>query len=105
MEYVQYVGIGEFIAQRKTDDIKLYVDGIYDGSSALTSYAIITSADTDVLIGKNRDWGGIFAGQIDDVRVYDRELTGAEILVLASEPVPDWEPMIGLSALNFNFLA
>ena len=58
-----------------TDDIRMYINGFPEAQEDLTvvSHAINTSVDSDVLIGSN---GVEFAqGLIDDVRIYDRELT------------------------------
>ena len=38
-------------------------------------------------IGGNAIWGEWFAGALDDVRVYNRALTGGEILADMSTPV------------------
>jgi hypothetical protein len=66
-------------------DIRIYVDG-YEDTGFYTNgdtQAVNTSTENAFEIGMAN--GGTiypFNGQIDDVRVYDRELTDAEILVL-----------------------
>jgi len=61
------------------DEIKLYIDGIEETSySSIDSQAINTVSDQDVCIGS---WqiGTFFQGYIDEVRIYDRALSSAEI--------------------------
>ena len=57
--------------------MKLYVDGTaYNGSGNAT---INTSASNDVLLGKNQVTGDYFAGQLDDIRLYQAELNSTVI--------------------------
>ena len=57
--------------------VRLYVNGVLAGS---TSFAGVMAASTGVLrIGGNSIWGEWFAGLIDEVRVYNRPLSAAEI--------------------------
>ncbi|MBG30478.1 MAG: hypothetical protein CMI31_10830 [Opitutae bacterium] len=66
-----------------SNQVVLYVDGANAGSSYSTSNTINTVSDPDVLIGK-RMYGGshFFNGLIDDVRIYDRGLSAAEVQAL-----------------------
>ena len=57
--------------------LRLYVDGVLAGSEAATG-AIATSTGA-LRIGGNAIWGEYFAGLIDEVRIYNRSLTQAEI--------------------------
>ncbi|HEX8523847.1 MAG TPA: Ig-like domain-containing protein [Tepidisphaeraceae bacterium] len=57
--------------------IRLYVNGTLVGSTAVTG-PITTSSDV-LRIGGNSVWNEFFQGSIDEVRVYGRALTGAEI--------------------------
>jgi len=63
-------------------EIKLYVDGIEESYSSILSQAIDTAAGSDVVLGAI-DGSGYFDGDIDDVRIYDRALSSAEIENLA----------------------
>jgi hypothetical protein len=75
----------------------LYVNGVVAGSSGVTSAVSVTSAIRLVEIGNNAALtsDGYFNGQVDDVRLYNRALTPAEIRLLASRrgigltPLPD----------------
>ena len=57
--------------------LRLYVDGSLAGSVAATG-AIATSAGA-LRIGGNTLWGEYFQGLIDEVRVYNRALSQAEL--------------------------
>jgi hypothetical protein len=57
--------------------LRLYVNGAQAGS---LSHAGVIPASTGVLrLGGNSIWAEWFAGVLDDVRIYDRALTAAEI--------------------------
>lgn len=65
-----------------TLDVRLYVDGTLETISTSQSVAINTTTSGDVKIGsdvQSRFW----KGQLDEVRIYDRALTAAEILEAA----------------------
>jgi Concanavalin A-like lectin/glucanases superfamily len=65
--------------------LRLFVNGVQVGSRALTG-ALLTS--TGVLrIGGNSIWGEFFKGQIDEIRIYNRALTPAEIQADMSRPI------------------
>ena len=57
--------------------LRVYANGVQQSSKAVSG-PIITSNDP-LRIGGNNIWGEWFAGQIDDVRVYNRALTSAQI--------------------------
>ncbi|UCF17711.1 MAG: LamG domain-containing protein, partial [Phycisphaerales bacterium] len=69
----------------------LYIDGALDASSDSTGN--INSSNFNVNIGENNDaTGRFFDGLIDEVRVYNRALTGVEIAMLVEKPyVEDFE--------------
>ncbi len=87
-------------------DVKIYLDG-YEDATWYTNgdtQTVNTSTDNTFEIGMAN--GGTilpFNGNIDDVRVYDRELTDAEIVAMQDER-PTGNPIIGLSTSNFNLL-
>ena len=64
------------------DEIKLYVDGIED-TEPFPGVPINTLYSKIVLIGVYGPTARYFEGLIDDVRIYDRVLTEAEIQALA----------------------
>jgi PKD repeat protein/glucose/arabinose dehydrogenase len=57
--------------------MRLYVNGTQVASGALAGTAATSS--TPLRIGGNSVWGEWFAGLIDEVRIYNRALTAAEI--------------------------
>ena len=61
---------------------KLYVDGALDSSSAEYIGALSFTATSYWNIGRDGRGQDDFNGQVDDIRFYDYELTGAEILGL-----------------------
>jgi hypothetical protein len=65
--------------------LRLFVNGIQVGAVPFTGSIIPT---TGVLtIGGNSIWGEYFAGQIDEVRIYNRALTAGEIQTDMATPV------------------
>ena len=57
--------------------LRVYVNGVLRADQA-TTVSVPVSANP-LRIGGNAVWGEYFAGQIDEVRIYDRVLTAAEI--------------------------
>ncbi len=65
--------------------LRLFVNGTQVSSRALTGNLIVTTGA--LRIGGNAVWGEYFAGRIDDVRIYNRALTAAEIQSDLATPV------------------
>jgi len=61
------------------NDARLFVDGVYDGYSAVQGRSMNTAASEDVRIGVGHA-NHEFEGQMDDVRIYDNAQTPADIL-------------------------
>lgn len=60
----------------------LYVDGVFSNSEDVSAVGDIDTTENDLYIGK-WSWDaapGYYEGIIDEVRLYDRELTAAEVL-------------------------
>jgi hypothetical protein len=57
--------------------LRLYVNGVQVGSRAQTGSMAVSTGP--LRIGGNSVWGEYFAGLIDEVRIYNRALTAAEI--------------------------
>ena len=57
--------------------LRLYVNGVQAGSRAQTGNMLISTAP--LRVGGNAVWTEFFAGLIDEVRVYNRALSAAEI--------------------------
>ncbi len=68
-----------------TGQIQLYVDGILQATTDLSSSSTPVQISPDagpMIIGHNINLNTYFGGLIDDVRLYDRALTSSEILAL-----------------------
>ena len=57
--------------------LRLYVNGVQVGTQVVSG-SLVTSANP-LTIGGNGVWSEWFAGLIDEVRIYNRALTQAEI--------------------------
>ncbi len=79
---------------------QLYVDGVLDGAPLAVRYEQTT---TETFVGARPEGGGrdgrrpsgptfLFAGAIDEVRIWDRALTSDEILIAAGRMAPPPEP-------------
>jgi YVTN family beta-propeller protein len=67
--------------------LRIYVNGVERKSAAFTG-VIAATPGAPLRIGGNSVWGEFFSGQIDDVRVYKRALSVAEIATDMGSPVP-----------------
>ena len=78
--------------------LRLYVNGLEVGQQEISGDIVTTGGS--VRLGGNSVWGEFFAGRIDEVRIYNRVLTAAEIQADMQTPVPVPEaPVAGFSAL------
>jgi len=66
--------------------IRYFVNGVQVASRALSGSIAATALP--LRIGGNAPWGEFFAGLIDEVRVYNRALTAAEIQADMNQPIP-----------------
>ena len=67
---------------KKNTQAKLFVDGIYKDAIVIPN---ISPTQYNLYISNAAvysHWGGAFAGAMDDVRIYNRELTNGEVLAL-----------------------
>jgi hypothetical protein len=65
--------------------LHLYVNGVLTSTTAVTGVPITSTLP--LRIGGNTIWGEYFAGVIDEVRIYYRALTAAEIAADMTKPV------------------
>ena len=72
--------------------LTMYVNGVQSGQTVFAG-SIATSTGA-LKVGGNAIWGEWFQGLIDEVRVYNRALTGAEITTDMGRPItnPDSQP-------------
>jgi hypothetical protein len=88
--------------------LRLFVDGAEAASMPLTGPSITSTGA--LRIGGNAIWGEWFDGQIDEVRVYNRALTPAELLADRDTPISagsgqEMSPVEKLKALLMRLLA
>lgn len=67
--------------------LRVYVDGQLSGSETRTGtpYVYAFAPETDLKIGRHDNGNTLFYGALDDVRIYDRTLSAAEITYLFAE--------------------
>jgi hypothetical protein len=65
--------------------MRLFVNGIQVKSTSVTGSALVSNGA--LRIGGNAIWGEYFKGSIDEVRIYNRALNGAEIQQDMSTPI------------------
>ena len=61
-------------------EVKIYIDGVYDSSHAYTG--TIEPAGNKLIIGNCNDGSDIFKGQMDDVMIFNKALSGEDIGVI-----------------------
>lgn len=66
--------------------LRMFVNGAQVSSRALAGSAVVTTGA--LRIGGDAAWGEYFRGVIDEVRVYNRALTAAEIQSDMATPIP-----------------
>lgn len=93
---------------RQGNAVSLYLNGRLDASGTFASAATTASTDA-LLIGAQTTAAGYFPGVLDDVRLYKRALSAAEVTVLADATawdanwngVPNYvEDPTGVAAIN-----
>jgi PKD repeat protein len=78
--------------------LRLYINGLEVGQQDVAGDIVTT--DGVVRLGGNSVWGEFFAGRIDEVRIYNRALTAAEIQADMQTPIPaPAAPVAGFTAL------
>jgi Concanavalin A-like lectin/glucanases superfamily/Domain of unknown function (DUF1929)/Glyoxal oxidase N-terminus len=79
--------------------LRLYVDGVQVAATTERN-GPLTPGDGALTVGGNDAWGEWFAGRIDEVRLYDRALTAAELATDMVTPVggPNTSPSGGSRA-------
>src|SRR6266853_2099906 len=85
------------------ETVRLYVNGALVASQAQTTP--LASTDGTLQIGGDSYPNEFFAGRIDEVRIYNRALTEAEIQTDMSSPIGNAGPLpaVSLSSTNISF--
>jgi hypothetical protein len=66
--------------------LRMFVNGVQASSTSVAGAAVVTSGP--LRIGGNSVWGEYFKGLIDEVRIYNRALSAAEIQTDMTTPIP-----------------
>jgi hypothetical protein len=66
--------------------MRMFVNGVQVSAKAVSGAVAVS--DGALRIGGNSIWGEYFRGLIDEVRVYNRALTAAEIQTDMNTPIP-----------------
>jgi len=67
-------------------NIRLYQNGTLISTVAATGN--MTNGNGGLIIGGNTIWGEYFVGKIDEVRIYNRALSAAELVVDRDTAIP-----------------
>ena len=84
-----YHMVGTFNSDKSTEK-RLYVDGVEIGTNDFNGVMSTSVAGAPLRIGSNADDGERWDGIVRDLRVYNRELTPAEVF-LAYDPGSQWD--------------
>jgi hypothetical protein len=94
------------VTLKKGDSVKFYINGTPVGTSAqTTAFGILN--DEPIRIGTRKDSFGLFNGTMDDVRIYNRALSDAEIQqIYGGQPLPSAasNPAPGNGATNVSWI-
>src|SRR5579862_3990393 len=75
------------VADASTGQVSLYVNGVLETLQSQTSWdGTIRNVNMEMNIGRKATGGDYWSGSIDDVRIYNRALSAAEITALATAP-------------------
>jgi hypothetical protein len=70
---------GTVVVRRTAGTAQFYLDGVSDGSANISSVTGSIDATEVATIGAQRGLLNSFGGSLDDVRIYNRALSGDEI--------------------------
>jgi hypothetical protein len=93
------------VRTRSTGKVELYINGMLDRTTLISSSTGSLTANSRILIGANTVDGYYYKGLIDDVWIYDRALTLAQVARLAGKATAYNVPMSALvtnPAVNLN---
>lgn len=79
--------------------LKSYVDGVVESSISFTGTAMGTG--DELRMGRHFSLNRQFAGELDDVRLYNHALTDADVATLAMVPEPNSMVALGLGGVVF----
>lgn len=91
----------------QTGLVKLYKNGVLRDTDLYSDYNIVPGNGTAPLRIGTRDFNSYFQGDIDDVKIYNRELSATEVRALFNEtppaPAASKKPVVGYIPTYRNF--
>lgn len=76
-----------FSGNSNRSGMKLYVDGVLNATGTTLTISTSILNNIPVTIGAESDGGAPLTGQIDDVRIYNKELSATEVSILYTAPL------------------
>ena len=81
-----------YVFDDPADTVEMYVNGLLAGKMTITGTPLLMKSGQDLRIGTDYPTEP-FRGSIDDVRIYNRPLSGAEVAGLADRTAPVYKPL------------
>lgn len=89
------------VATRRADEPgRIYYDGVLQPSTSALWPGGVTYNSSWFAMGRQKDLNRPFKGKIDDVRIYARALTGAEVAAHYAEPASDYTVTVEIAGTN-----
>jgi len=91
-------GWQHFVLGIETDSVKMYIDGVKQWSLFKTFAPIYNSDPVAIGVSGNTTYTGYLNGNVDDIKVYNRMLTDAEVVLLFNAA----DPTLGINEFSEN---
>jgi hypothetical protein len=91
-------GWQHFVLGIETDSIKMYIDGVKQWSQYKAFDPIFNSDPVAIGVSGNTTYTGYLNGNVDDIKVYNRMLTDAEVVQLYN----DVDPTLSVNEFSEN---
>ncbi len=97
------------VLDRGSNTMALFVDGASEATTSIAGFAEVNDGGSPLEIGRvfAQGWGSpssYFTGMMDDVRIYDRALSGVEVEQLTAVPIPAALYLFTSALLGFGIL-
>lgn len=91
-------GWQHYVLGIETDSVKMYIDGVKQWSLFKTFDPIYNSDPVAIGVSGNTTYTGYLNGNVDDIKVYNRMLTDAEVVLLFNAV----DPTLGVNEFSEN---